>query len=83
MIIGIDIGGTKSEAALFDEAGNTQQKIILKSAHPNCATDAEMEEILRQCLLDDCSPWKKQANASKNRTRSTTCFSKSKICFNE
>ncbi len=56
MIIGIDIGGTKSEAALFDEAGNTQQKIILKSAHPNCATDAEMEEILRQCLLDDCSP---------------------------
>lgn len=56
MVIGIDIGGTKSEAVLFDEEGVIQQKVILKSAHPNCATDAEMEDILQKCLLDNCSP---------------------------
>lgn len=52
MVIGIDVGGTKTEAVLFDGKGNIKKQVILPSAHPSCATDKEMMDILKKCLLD-------------------------------
>lgn len=55
MVIGIDVGGTKTEAVLFDEAGKVVKKKVLESAHPSCATTEKMKDILKQCLLDEPS----------------------------
>lgn len=56
MLIGIDVGGTKTKAVLFDELGNPIKDITLASAHPMCATDDKIITILKQCMLDDQSP---------------------------
>lgn len=56
MLIGIDVGGTKTKAVLFDEQGRSVKDITLQSAHPMCATDDEIITILKQCMLDDQSP---------------------------
>lgn len=56
MLIGIDVGGTKTKAVLFDEQGSSVKDITLQSAHPMCATDDEIITILKQCMLDDQSP---------------------------
>lgn len=55
MVIGIDVGGTKTETVLFDESGNEVKKKVLESAHPSCATPEKMKEILKQSLLDETS----------------------------
>ena len=39
MLIGIDVGGTKTKAVLFDEQGRSVKDITLQSAHPMCAED--------------------------------------------
>ena len=56
MLIGIDVGGTKTKAVLFDEQGRSVKDITLQSAHPMCATDEQIVSILEQCMLDDRSP---------------------------
>ena len=56
MLIGIDVGGTKTKAVVFDEHGRSVKEITLQSAHPMCATDDEIITILKQCMLDDQSP---------------------------
>ena len=56
MLIGIDVGGTKTKAVLFDEQGRSVEDITLQSAHPMCATDEQIVSILEQCMLDDRSP---------------------------
>lgn len=56
MLIGIDVGGTKTKAVLFDEQGRSVKDITLQSAHPMCATDDDIITILKQCMLDDQSP---------------------------
>lgn len=55
MLIGIDVGGTKTKAVVFDEHGRSVKEITLQSAHPMCATDEQIISILHQCMLDDHS----------------------------
>lgn len=56
MVIGIDVGGTKTKAALFDEKGEIVRQVVTTSAHPMNSDDASIEKALRTCLLDETSP---------------------------
>lgn len=37
MLIGIDVGGTKTQAVLFGDDGSIIKEVKLPSAHPMCA----------------------------------------------
>ena len=55
MLIGIDVGGTKTQAVLFGDDGSIIKEVKLPSAHPMCAQDDEIMSILQQCMLDETS----------------------------
>lgn len=55
MVIGIDVGGTKTKAVLFDENGQIVKEVVTGSAHPMNSDDASIIKSLRECLLDDTS----------------------------
>ena len=56
MVIGIDVGGTKTKAVLFDEAGNVVKEVVSGSAHPLNADDETIIKTLQECLIDESSP---------------------------
>ena len=56
MVIGIDVGGTKTKAVLFDEDGNVVKEVVSGSAHPLNADDETIIKTLQKCLIDESSP---------------------------
>ncbi|MGM9940678.1 MAG: N-acetylglucosamine kinase [Bulleidia sp.] len=56
MVIGIDVGGTKTKAVLFDHNGSAVKEITVGSSHLSAGSEETIIANLRQCLLDDTSP---------------------------
>lgn len=56
MVIGIDVGGTKTKAVLFDQDGNAVKEITVGSSHLSAGSDEMIIANLKQCLLDDTAP---------------------------
>lgn len=56
MVIGIDVGGTKTKAVLFDKSGNSLKEVSLPSAHPMNADDETVIRILKGCILEENCP---------------------------
>lgn len=52
-VISIDVGGTKTQAVLYDENGQVLQELSLSSCHFMNAQEEEIKVRLKQCLLDD------------------------------
>lgn len=56
MILSIDVGGTKTEAVLYDDSGSVCAQIRTASCHPMNASDSEIDERLSACMLGGSCP---------------------------
>ena len=56
MVISVDVGGTKSKAVLYNEAGETLREVVVGSCHPMQNDDETIINNIQACILDDNAP---------------------------